>query len=154
MPVSFESRIYKEGINYLVEAGENVISYFNRKGSVPVRGFINNHPYIGTLIPRKGIKCVLFLNQEIRKVAGIKAGELVEIKLVYDPESRELPVPLDLEDALSQNTSAKIGFDKFSTAHKREMIIWINGAKKVETREIRITRAVEHCVNHYKRKRI
>ena len=152
MSVSFETRVYKEGINYLAEADENVISYFNPKGYVPVRGTVKNHHYKATLVPRKAGKCVLFLNQEIRNAAGIKEGELVEITLEYDPESRELPVPLDLEDALSQDISAKTGFDKFSASHKRELIVWINDAKKVETREKRITKAVEHCVEHYKNK--
>ena len=152
--IEFETRIYKEGINFLVKVDENVSSYLNRKGFIPVRGSINNHHYIATLVPRKGVKYVLFLNQEIRKSAGIKAGDLVQIQLEYDPESRELPVPLDLEDALSQDMSAKMGFRQFSASHKREIIVWINDAKKVETREKRITKALVHCVEHYKSKRI
>lgn len=154
MPVSFETRVYKEGINYLVEADEHVSSYLNRKGFIPVRGIIRNHKLIGTLVPRKNSRYVLFLNQEIRKSAGIKAGDLVQILLEYDHESRELPVPLDLEDALSQNTSAKSGFYKFTASHKRELIVWINDARKVETREKRITKALVHCVEHYNNKRI
>ena len=116
------------------------------------KGEINKCDFRGTLVPRKGSKYALFLNQEIRKLAGIKSGDLVEVKLEYDPESRELPTPIDLEDALSQNAEAIIGFNNFSASHKREMISWINDAKRVETREKRINKAVEHCVEYFKKK--
>ena len=150
-PVQFNTRIYKEGTNYLVEVSEQVAGNFANKGYIPVKGKLKGHKFIATLVPRKGSKYVMFLNQEIRKTTHTKAGNVVNITIEYDPESRELPVPVDLEDALNQNPDALKGFDKFSTLHRREIIARITVAKKPETREKRILKAVVHCMKRAKK---
>jgi len=107
-PIRFNARIYKEGINYLVEIPKQASGIITVKRYIPVKGLLNGHKIIATLVPRKGTKYVMFINQEIRKATGAKAGEIVNIALEYDPESRELPVPVDLEDALNHNPEALI----------------------------------------------
>lgn len=131
-PVQFNTRIYKEGTNYLVEVSEQVAGNFAKKGYIQVKGKLKGHKFIATLVPRKGSKYVMFLNQEIRKTTHTKAGDVVNITIEYDPESRELPVPVDLEDALNQNPDAVKGFDKFSTLHRSEIIAWITVAKNLK----------------------
>ncbi|TVQ57818.1 MAG: hypothetical protein EA377_00575 [Phycisphaerales bacterium] len=54
-----------------------------------------------------------------------------------------IPLPKDFENALKKTKGAKANFEKFAPSHKREYISWITEAKREETREKRITTAVE-----------
>ena len=56
---------------------------------------------------------------------------------------KELNVPADLASALKRNKKAKEAFDNFSPSHRREYVEWITEAKTEETREKRVTTAIE-----------
>jgi uncharacterized protein YdeI (YjbR/CyaY-like superfamily) len=58
-------------------------------------------------------------------------------------EKRNLTLPLDLVRALGLNQPAKAAFDKLSYAHQKEYVAWIESAKKDETRQARIAKALE-----------
>lgn len=55
---------------------------------------------------------------------------------------RSLEVPEDFKTALGNNSDARAVFEKFSFSHKREWVDWITQAKKSETRERRIAKAI------------
>lgn len=50
--------------------------------------------------------------------------------------------PKDLEDALRKNPRAWRNFQGFAPSHRKRYLIWINGAKKPQTRKKRIGEAV------------
>ncbi len=60
-----------------------------------------------------------------------------------DEEPRVVEVPEDFARALAGNEAAKKAFEKMSYSHKREYVEWINEAKKNETRQRRIAKAIE-----------
>jgi uncharacterized protein YdeI (YjbR/CyaY-like superfamily) len=60
-----------------------------------------------------------------------------------DTEPRIVVVPEDFQQALDNNPKAKKIFEKFSYSHKKEYVEWIEGAKRQETRENRINKAIE-----------
>ena len=62
-----------------------------------------------------------------------------------------LAVPEDFQQALDNNPKVKEVFDTFSYTHKKEYVEWIEGAKKQETRENRIKKAVEQIGGGKKR---
>jgi uncharacterized protein YdeI (YjbR/CyaY-like superfamily) len=76
-----------------------------------------------------------------------KAAELNEtgVKVKKAPASakKALPIPPELKKALAKNAKAKATFDGFSPSHRREYIQWISEAKSEETRERRVTTAIE-----------
>jgi uncharacterized protein YdeI (YjbR/CyaY-like superfamily) len=82
-------------------------------------------------------------------IAYIKeAVELNEkgIKLPSKPKNtapQELSVPESLISALEANPSAFETFEKFSYSNKKEYVEWINEAKTDETRDKRLTTAIE-----------
>jgi len=52
-------------------------------------------------------------------------------------------VPDDFQKALNNNPKALQVFDKFAYTHRKEYVRWIEEAKKQETRENRIIKAIE-----------
>ena len=62
-----------------------------------------------------------------------------------------LAVPEDFQQALDNNPKVKEVFDKFSYSHRKEYVEWIEGAKKQETRENRVKKAVEMIAEGRKR---
>ncbi len=56
---------------------------------------------------------------------------------------KEILMPKDFAKVLENNESAKEIFEKLSPSHKREYLEWITSAKREETRENRINKAIE-----------
>ena len=79
------------------------------------------------------IKKAVALNDEGVKV--VRAGRRAAPKT--------LRVPAELAAALNKNQKAHDTFSGFSPSHRREYIEWITEAKSAETRERRVTKAVE-----------
>ncbi|MFT3890322.1 MAG: YdeI/OmpD-associated family protein [Anaerolineales bacterium] len=52
-------------------------------------------------------------------------------------------VPAELKKAFKAEKEAKAAFDKLSYTHQREYVMWINEAKKEETRQNRIVKTIE-----------
>ena len=52
-------------------------------------------------------------------------------------------IPPDITKALTGNTVAKRVFDALPPSHKSEYLVWIEGAKKPETRASRIVSMID-----------
>jgi len=59
------------------------------------------------------------------------------------PESKIVIVPEDFKNALLNNPKAHEVFEKFAYTHRKEYVRWIEEAKKQETRDSRIQKAIE-----------
>jgi hypothetical protein len=81
--------------------------------------------------------------KEIRERAGIGPGDTVTVEIEVDERPRDVEVPPQLESALDADPEAKAAFDALSFTHRREYAEWIAGAKRDETRDRRVSRAVE-----------
>jgi len=57
-------------------------------------------------------------------------------------KDRQLDVPADMKILLNMNKDVKNIFEKLAYTHKKEYILWIEGAKKQETRERRLQKAI------------
>ena len=93
----------------------------------------------------------MVVKKEIRQVIGKSAGDTVKVVMDIDTEPRIVAIPEDFQQALDNNPRVKDVFDKFSYTHKKEYVEWIEGAKKQETRENRIKKAVEQIDGGKKR---
>jgi hypothetical protein len=105
-----------------------------------VRGSVNGTPFRAR-ISTYGGEFMLLLNREIREAAGIGPGDTVDVELERDTEPRTVEVPNDLAAALDDE--ARAAFDRMSYTHRREYVDWITEAKRPETRERRVAKAVE-----------
>ncbi|MBI5842881.1 MAG: DUF1905 domain-containing protein [Chloroflexi bacterium] len=116
-----------------------------------VKAMIEGIPYRGTLV-RMGTEChLLLILKEIREKAGKTFGDEIKITVESDTEPRVVEVPADFKKALNKDREARAFFEKLSYTHQREYVAWIIEAKKEETRQARIIKAMEMLKKGQKR---
>ena len=103
---------------------------------------IDGYPYRGSIAPYGGTHYIGVV-KKIRDAIGKTYGDTVHIVMELDEEPRVVEVPEDLSQALALNEAAKKAFEKLSYSHKREYVEWIDAAKKEETRQRRVAKAIE-----------
>ena len=107
----------------------------------PVRVTIGGHTYRSTIAPR-GDVFKLGISAENRELAGVAAGDEVDVEIELDTEPREVTVPADFAAALDRDAAAKRFFDGLSYSQKQWFVLGIEEAKTAETRERRIAKTV------------
>ncbi len=108
----------------------------------PVRATINGYTYRSSVASMGG-RYMLSVSAEVRSNAGVAGGDRVEVDLEVDTEPREVAVPQDFRDALDQNPAAAAFFDALAYSHRLRHVLAIEDAKTPETRQRRISKAVE-----------
>ena len=125
-----------------VEVPFDVESAFGSKRP-RVKAMIEGVPYRG-ILTRMGTEChLLVVLKEIREQVGKTFGDEVTITVEPDTEPRVIEMPVGLKKAFKMEKEAKAFFDKLSYTHQREYAMWINEAKREETRVNRIAKAIE-----------
>lgn len=107
-----------------------------------VRVTINGYTYRSTVAVYGG-EFMLPVSAEVRERAGIAAGDGIEVAVELDTEPRVVEVPDDLAAALATDAEAQQFFEGLSYSNKRRIVLSINDAKTLETRQRRITRTIE-----------
>ena len=107
-----------------------------------VRVTINNYTY-RTTVAARGDAFLVPVSAEHRTAAGISAGDKLDVDIQLDDQPREVVIPADLAKALKPDATAKHFFDGLSYSHRRSYVMWIEDAKKAETRERRVAKALE-----------
>jgi hypothetical protein len=145
---TFSGKIKIIGVNpYLLLPGSILknlmIAAHKSKGPIPVRGLLNGHKFIQTLVKYDG-KWRLYLNTPMRKAAGIDVGDMANVEIEYDPEPRIIPVHPKLQQALSENKKAKAAFENLSPYRRKEIVRYIASMKT----EASVIRNVEKVILH------
>jgi uncharacterized protein YdeI (YjbR/CyaY-like superfamily) len=78
----------------------------------------------------------------IREQIGKGPGDTVSVVLERDQSIRTVEVPHELANLLKKERLLPV-FEKLSYTHRKEYCRWITEAKKEETRQTRIAKAVE-----------
>ena len=76
----------------------------------------------------------------LNKLKG--AGDKVKVVLKEDTAERTVEIPADFKKLLKKNKLEE-SFNKMSFTHRKEWMLWLNDAKKEETRQRRMERAIE-----------
>jgi hypothetical protein len=108
----------------------------------PVLATVNGYAW-RTSVTRMGGEFLLGLSRAVRSGAGVEAGETVEVVLELDTTAREVEVPAALTAALADDPRARAAFDALAFSHRKEFARWIAEAKRAETREGRVVKALE-----------
>jgi hypothetical protein len=109
---------------------------------VPVVSTFDGVEYRGS-IAKMGPQPLLLIRKDVRAKLGKAKGDTVEVKVSLDTSERKVDVPEDLQTALSENPRAKATFAKLSYSDRREYVQWIESAKRTETRESRLAKAIQ-----------
>ena len=125
-----------------IEIPADAVASLGTSKRPPVRVTINGKSYRSTVAVMGG-KFMVGVSGENRKIVGVAAGDKVDVTLELDTEPRVVTVPADLGKALASHVGAKRFFDGLSYSKKQWFVLGIEGAKTAETRERRITKAIE-----------
>lgn len=121
----------------------DVYAAFGTRARCPVRGTINGFPYRSSIFPMGEGKFYMVVNKEMRAGAGVRAGDLIAMTMAPDTEPRVITPPADFVAALDANPEAQAAWERLSYTHQRDYVRPIVEAKKPETRERHIARAIE-----------
>ncbi len=108
----------------------------------PVVATVNGYNWRTTVSRMRG-EFLLGLNRAVRQEAGVEAGDTVEVELELDTAPREVEVPEALANALAEDSGASAAFERLTYTHRKEYARWIDEAKRDETRQRRVTQALE-----------
>jgi hypothetical protein len=119
-----------------------VVEKLNAGKRVKVLATIRTHTYRSSVAPMGG-RFMLPVSAEVREAAGVAAGDVVDVNLEVDTAPRVVEVPSDLAAALKRDKKAEAFFDGLSFSLQRWYTQPIESAKKPETRERRVAKAIE-----------
>ena len=80
--------------------------------------------------------------QGTREAADVRVGDTVHVEVERDERERVVEVPPDLEAAFAGDPEARAAFERLSFTHRREYAEWVGGAKRTQTRERRLVKAL------------
>ncbi|MEQ1798502.1 MAG: YdeI/OmpD-associated family protein [Lacibacter sp.] len=142
----FSAYIDKIGVNPFVFLPEQVLNHIfkqagKEKGTIPVRGKLDGHPFIQTLVKYSGA-WRLYLNTPMRKAAGKDVGDTIKVEIEFDPVERIIAMHPKLKEALEKNKKAKSVFDQISPSLQKEIVRYIAHLKTEESVERNIKKAL------------
>lgn len=118
-----------------------VIKSLNDGKRPKVKATIDGQLYRTSLAPYGG-KHYLGILKDIRKKINKDVGHSVQISLEQDLEVRQVDIPDDLKSELARHPNAQAFFDTLAFTPKKEIVRWIESAKKQKTRATRIQEAI------------
>lgn len=113
------------------------------KKRVKVNATIDGAPYRGSVVRMGGESHMLLVRKDIREKIGKTFGDRVRVTVEEDTAPRVVEVPPDLHRALESSPAAASAFERLSYTHQKEYVDWIEEAKREQTRQNRIARAIE-----------
>lgn len=123
-----------------VEPPFDVKEVFGSK-RVKVRATFDGLEYRGSVVSMGG-GYMLGMTQEIREKIGKGFGDEVLVTLEKDDEERKVEMPEDFASAMQADEKAAATFNAFPFTAQKEYVTWITSAKREETRQDRILKAV------------
>lgn len=143
---TFKVTINLIGVNPYVSVPEPILLQLfkdagKNKGHIPIKGTINRKPYLQTLVKYSG-EWRLYINTTMLKDSPKRIGEIIEVEVCYDPESREIAAPEPFIKALNNNTQARQVFDGLPASRRLEIVRYLSRLKNKETLDKNIQRAI------------
>ena len=114
---------------------------FGTRGRVPVKATFDGVPYNGSLVKYGAPQHMLGILKSVREQIGKGPGDSLEVVVWKDDEIRTVEIPTAFK-ALLKKEGLLAGFEKLSYTHRKEYCRWIEEAKKEETRQNRIAKAI------------
>jgi hypothetical protein len=124
-----------------IEIPAEVIEELGAGKKPPVRVTIAGHTYASTVASR-GERFLVGVSAENREAAGVAAGDELEVTLELDDKPRELSIPADFAEALDAEPPVRQFFDGLTHSQRKEFARSIEEAKKPETRQRRLEKAM------------
>ncbi|MFI5541903.1 YdeI/OmpD-associated family protein [Nocardia sp. NPDC051900] len=124
-----------------LEVPPEVVAALGEGARPPVRITINGHSWKSRVALMRG-RYLLGLSNANRQAAGVEIGEEIEVEVELDTQPRVVVEPPDFAEALDADPVARAAYDDLAYSRKREHVHAIESAKKPETRQRRIEKAI------------
>jgi hypothetical protein len=139
----FHTTISQNGKNATgIRVPDEVMAALGPSRRPAIRVTLNGFTYLTTVGSVNG-EAMISVSADVRKNAGVAGGDPVDVDVELDTQPREVSVPTDFQAALSRDPEAQRFFEGLSYSHKSAYLLWIESAKKAETRERRIPEAIK-----------
>ena len=125
-----------------IEIPADVIEALSAGRKPVVKVTINGYSYSST-VARRGERYLVGVNADTRKRAGVAAGDRVEVEIELETGSREMSVPPDLAGAIEADPAARAFFASLTASQRKWFVLDVEQAKRPETRQRRIAKAIE-----------
>lgn len=145
MKKKFKSKLVSRGPNgawCFMPIPFDVEAAFGKKSRVAVTGSVNGFAFSSSLMPVGDGTHEMMFNKILQTGAKAGPGDEVEVIMEPDLEPRRVTLPEDFKKRLSAN-GASAKFAKLAYSHQKEYVRWIEDAKREETRERRIAKALD-----------
>jgi hypothetical protein len=114
---------------------------FGTRGQIRVQATFDGVPYAGALVKYGSPQHMLPVLNNILEQVHKRPGDTVAVVLRRDDSVRTVEAPLEFQK-LMKKEGVLATFENLSYTHRKEYCRWITEAKKDETRQARITKAV------------
>ncbi|ADY51679.1 hypothetical protein Pedsa_1109 [Pseudopedobacter saltans DSM 12145] len=144
---AFEAEIAIIGINPYVNVPGQILNEIFKlaqkdKGTIPVKGTVNNLAYQQTLVKYAG-QWRLYINTKMLKDSPKRIGELIQVTIGFDASDRTIHPHPKLLAALDKNKAAREKFDRISPSLRKEIVRYISFLKTEETINKNIDKAID-----------
>lgn len=140
--MKFRATIEAAGVNAAgIHVPDEVVTSLGSKRA-PVRVTLNGYTYRSSIATVTG-RSMVGVSVDVRRDAGVAAGDVLNVEIELDTQPREVVVPADLAAALDREPAARRAFDVLSYSRKRAIAEPVAAAKAPETRERRIQKALD-----------
>jgi hypothetical protein len=117
---------------------------YGKGNLVPIRALFDHRvEYRGSLAKMGGDCAMLLVRKDVLAEIGKQKGETVAVRVELDAAPRSVTLPGDAIRAIEENESASAIWNGLSYSRQREYQLWIDGAKRPETRQRRVEKMVE-----------
>jgi len=120
----------------------DVEAEFGTRARVPVSSTLEGIPYRGSLVKCGPTSHMLGVLKSIREQIGKGPGDTIEVVLWKDETERIVEVPAEFAAQIKK--AGLMGFfETLSYTNRKEYCRWITGAKREETRRMRLEKSIE-----------
>jgi len=142
---SFKAKIYKVGINPVVEVPARITDKMTpKKGYIPVKGKIEGHPFVQTLCPVKDAPYRLYVNGPMLQGGEVAVGDTASFSLEEDFSNRDkkaFRMSAALRKALDENKLYE-AFKKQIPSRQKETIRYLGMLKTEESVQRNIQKVI------------
>lgn len=147
--MKFKTTIFQKGNNLGIEVPETIIQQLGAGKKPPVVVVIKNYTYKSTVGVMGGTFLIPF-SSEHRKHIELNGGEIFEVSIDVDKDSRRIELPTVLKDKLKNDKSAQEFFESLSPSYQKKIVISIESAKTEETLNKRLEKIASDLTNKLK----
>lgn len=124
-----------KGTTTFIAVPADVMAAFAPRKRFPIKATVNGFTYRTTVVDM-GDGPMFPVRAQVREAASVSRGDRIDVTIALDTEERTVDVPPYLAKALGARLRKK--FDEMAFTHRKEYVLWVEDAKRPETRARRI----------------